>query len=54
MSTLLSLLILVAVVMVIFWVINEIGLAHPFSTILKLVVGILAIAKLLQLAGLSF
>lgn len=54
MSILLSLVLLVTVVLVIFWIVDAIPTPYPLSMIIKVVVGILAIVKLLQLAGLSF
>lgn len=54
MTILFSLIILIAVVMIVFWIVDAMGVAYPISMIIKVIVGLLAIAKLLQLAGLGF
>jgi len=54
MSTLIALLILAVIVWFCFYIIDAIPVPTPFNWVIKAIIGILAIAKLLSLAGLGF
>ncbi len=54
MSTLVVILILALVVWFVFWIVDAVPVPAPFGWVLKIIVAVLAIAKLLAIAGIAF
>lgn len=51
MTTLISLLILVAIIVIAFWIIDAVPTPAPFNLILKLIIGLFALIKLFAMLG---
>jgi len=52
-STLIAIVVLAAVVYFVFWIVDAAGTPAPFNWAIKAIVGILAIVKILAIAGIA-